>query len=282
MIAAVIVLYYPEIECLKKNIAAVMPQVDYVILVNNSPEILVDNIMKEYNKDKYSIILNSKNLGIAKAINQGILLANKKGCKWLLTLDQDSICPSDLISVYKKYIEIEKVAIVCCAINYNDLEIENADGVKFEYVKDCITSAALINVSISIALGGMDEKMFIDQVDFEFCYRIKQQGYKIVKTNEVILKHNLGNLHLVRIGNIVIHVGNHSSFRKYYMARNLIYMARKHPKMHPRCYYVYRICALIAKTFLFEEQKKEKIVAILEGIKAGRECELYDCNLEMK
>ena len=40
--------------------------------------------------------------------------------------------------------------------------------------------------SIQIFIGGFDETMFIDFVDFDFCYRLKKEGYEILQTPSVI------------------------------------------------------------------------------------------------
>ena len=69
--------------------------------------------------------------------------------------------------------------------------------------------------------------MFIDGVDFEFCYRMKKSGMNILRVNDVVLSHEIGNITVRHFLGFRVIVKNHSPFRKYYIAKNIIYMARK-------------------------------------------------------
>lgn len=50
----------------------------------------------------------------------------------------------------------------------------------------------MINLSVWQSVGGFCEEMFIDSVDFDICYLIKENGYKILRTNETALLHEVG------------------------------------------------------------------------------------------
>ena len=99
--AAGIVLYNPDINRMKENINAIINQVDYVILVDNGSknksdiEAAIEHSF--YNSDKLIINFSQKNNGIAWALNQIFKIAEEQSVKWVLTLDQDSVCPSDII-----------------------------------------------------------------------------------------------------------------------------------------------------------------------------------------
>lgn len=97
-IAAGIVTYDPELDRLKDNILSIVNQVDMVI-INDNHSINISDIRalcRDYEKVK--LLENKKNVGVAMALNNICREAIKEKYDWILTLDQDSICPSDLIS----------------------------------------------------------------------------------------------------------------------------------------------------------------------------------------
>lgn len=94
-IAAVIVTYNPDIALLVTNVEAVMPQVKEVLVVDNHSE-NIDAIQAAFPVN--TKIHVEKNVGIAKATNDGIKMHETNGFNWVLTLDQDSTVLPDYIS----------------------------------------------------------------------------------------------------------------------------------------------------------------------------------------
>ena len=266
MNAAIIVLYNPDEERLKNNVNAVKNQVSCIIFVDNAKMSSIDSFIKEADiEDKAVYINNEGNKGIAYALNRGIEYCVCNGISWALTLDQDSIVPCNMISEYEKYTSNPDIGIICCTINYNDKETYFAGkSDAYAYVDECITSASYIRTSLCEQLGGFDERMFIDRVDFEYCYRLTKKGFKIIQVRDVILAHQLGDLQVEKIGREKIHVGGHSAFRKFYMAQNLVYCHRKHPEKFSTVFVLVKLFKLSAKTLVYEKQKAKKIVAILK------------------
>ena len=70
-IAAIIVLYNPEMNRLHENIMAVYDQVDEVHLIDNTSNNIASIKEKYKNNKKISFQCNNTNCGIAKALNQG-------------------------------------------------------------------------------------------------------------------------------------------------------------------------------------------------------------------
>lgn len=42
--------------------------------------------------------------------------------------------------------------------------------------------------------------MFIDSVDFEFCYRVRQAGYLVIQSRKLSLDHSIGKGKIVSVG----------------------------------------------------------------------------------
>ncbi|HDR6303740.1 TPA: glycosyltransferase, partial [Bacillus cereus] len=217
------------------------------------------------------IVKNNNNIGIAAALNQLMSYCQSKDYSWVLTLDQDSVCPNNLVREYVKYLNIPKIALISpVIIDRNKNSDEEINKTAYNNIEKCITSATLTNVSIWEEIGGFDDLMFIDLVDFEYCKRIVLNGFKIIRVNNVVLLHEIGHItqHKFLIWNI--DVKNHSAFRKYYMARNIIYYAKKYKTTGSIIIAYMRIMKLLAITMLYEKDKGEKGRAIFKGIKSGR------------
>ena len=114
---------------------------------------------------------------------------------------------------------------------------------------------------------GFDERMFIDLVDRDFCIRIKKAGYKIIRVNRVILFHHLGNMTSKKFIGKTIYIENHNSVRKYYKARNYIYLYKKQELSF--IYSSLHIVQLIFEIVLFEEHKIDKILSVIHGFIDG-------------
>jgi len=270
-IAAGVILYNPDLLRLKENIEAIYQQVERLVFIDNNSDNL-QLIEAEYGHDeKIHIIKNEKNLGIAKALNQAMSFCESKGYTWVLTLDQDSVCPPNLIQEYTKYLEIPNTAILSPVIDDRNMKIRpnvhSADN--YEEIEKCITSATLTNVEIWKVLGGFDEMMFIDLVDFEYCKRIIQKGYKVLRINTVILLHEVGHITQPRFLFWDLIILNHSPFRKYYLARNVIYLAKKHKTPISAFMAYLRVIKLLMVTVVYEDDKANKAKAIIRGLKSG-------------
>ena len=258
MIAAGIVLFNPDLLRLEKNINAIVNQVDSLIIIDNSPS-PQENIKRQLNNYKnIKVIYNDSNLGVAKALNQMCSLALDDGHDWILTLDQDSICPNNIIEEYKTRMSKTEVGILCPVIN----DMNNPNGyIDFHediFVDKCITSGSLVNLDIWKKISGFDEWMFIDFVDFDYSKRLIMNNFKILKVHNVILTHEIGSIRIYKFFSKKIHVMNHSAFRKYYMARNNIYLAKKYYPEKGYFKAFIRIVKLLIVVVIFEKQKNKE------------------------
>ena len=270
-IAAGIVLYNPDLIRLKQNIESIYHQVGMIILVDNGSD-NIDKIEEIYgNTNGIFIIKNEVNLGIAAALNQIIGKCDIEGIEWVLTLDQDSISPMNLIEEYSKHITKSRIAIITPNIkdiNSNKMALNNNIN-KYEYVEECITSASLTNVQICKEIGYFDDRMFIDYVDFDYCTRVRLNDYKILKVNTATLIHEVGTLKEIYLFKKKIEVYNHAPIRKYYYCRNIIYYCNKYKgKINVKRSYM-KLFKRFIVVLLFERNKISKIRAIMRGIKDG-------------
>lgn len=264
-----IVVFNPDMVRLKENIEAIIPQVEKVIVIDNGSED-ENEILSFLEPYKSTVcIRNTKNMGIAKALNQIVSKADELGYKWVLTLDQDSVCSSKLIETYEAVIKKEKnLGMVSSQYADRNVKIDFKDDTEIKEVDFCITSAAYTNIEAVKSVGGFDEKMFIDMVDYDICYALKRNGYRIVRVNYIGFLHEVGkSVEKKFLGKKTI-VFNHSHMRKYYWARNTMYLMRKYKLSKFNEYK--RILKMMLDTLFFEKEKFKKLKWMFKGIKDSK------------
>ncbi|MGU5716740.1 glycosyltransferase family 2 protein [Aeromonas taiwanensis] len=240
-----------------RNAILISSLVDYLIIVDDgSHDVSKLEQLRGMRLKNVDIVISKENLGIANSLNVGAKLALSMGYEWCITFDQDSTPDSEMVSLLLRkrdaLIEIygEKVAMVAPnIINQNACskackylieekkftfsrkepnEISDDDKVLV-----VITSGALTNLDVLHKLGFFITDLFIDYVDTEYCMRLIVNDYKIGIAKDAILTHNLGDKKLKTILGVDFVATNHSAFRRYYIARNSIYMYRKYAKKVP-------------------------------------------------
>ncbi|WP_242367905.1 glycosyltransferase family 2 protein [Lactobacillus intestinalis] len=269
-IVAGIVLYNPNIKRLNSNLNAVAPQVDEVILFDNGS----DNIkeIRNYLNQKdivYKLKQSNKNKGIAHALNQICRLAKAEGYKWILTLDQDTVIYPNLIKEYSSYLTLPRVAQLSCVYkDRNSTKLKDIIENKIVEVDECITSGTLLNLDALEEVGGFDERMFIDYVDFDLCYALKKKEYKTYRIAYVGMLHEIGNITTVRFFNKKIEIFNQSAFRHYYRCRNFFLFAKRYNLYSlPRAFYMQ--FKEMVKVILYETHKASKLKAMINGTSDG-------------
>lgn len=278
-VAAGIVTFNPDYEKLKACIQSVLFQVSVIYIVDNHSNGYenLEKTVELFDRKKIFIKRNKENMGIACALNSLLRWAEKDGYTVILTLDQDSICEESMVEQFGLLMD-NNVGIVCP--QYKDSNepwsIEKKDEIK--QIISCITSGSLTRVSAWRDIGGFDERLFIDGVDHDFCYRLRKKGYIILQNNNFILYHEIGNTRTRRFLWKKICVRNHSAFREYYIVRNMIYLDKKMGvKGYP--FIVFKsIAKRIFVMLLYEKEKKEKLLNTIKGIKDGIKMDISPYN----
>ncbi len=279
-IAAGIVTYNPSIERLKENIIHIINQVDILYIYDNASLNIVDikNLIQDYTE--IVLLKSDKNNGIAYALN--VILENciKDQISWFLTLDQDSVCPNNLIDAYLAYVEFEDIGMMTLQVKVQDRIIQSQQTHHdYEFVSKCITSASFVNSKICESIGGFDNTMFIDCVDHEFSKRMVLNGFKILKVNTVYLEHELGSSTPIKITVIFNKIfktkvlyHSYSPFRVYYLIRNNLYYLRKfkgYLTKEENNYSIKTILGVSRKAILLEKKKMRYFTVIMRGFYDG-------------
>lgn len=273
MIGSVVVLYNPTEEEIT-NINTYIEYVDYEVIIDNSTSDNKEWVLSMLNHNKkINYYTEHKNLGLCKGFNIGVNFLKQMGCDWALLFDADSKLDSNIISVYKKSIDLydtDKVAVFCPVHVFDRSKNKPYDG--YKEVKWSMTSGWLINVNIFDKQNGFFEELFVDGLDMDYCYKSTRNGYKVVECGNAYLIHNPAETKSISILGKKIKYGTASAFRYYMQTRQLIWCLLNYKEKQCLIIYCYKWFKVI---FLFPN-KKEYIKAMIKGTKDGKK--LYKMN----
>ena len=278
-------------EAFHANFTATLPQVDFSIIIDNGSTdstLAVLERIKAENPGKVEILLNPEN-GLAKAQNMGITRAIKLGHAWVLLLDHDSRPEVGMVS---KMIEqhttlpdkiAKNIGILCPVIHDERLKknIHYLAVSRWGFVERCqvlqttgydkalcvCASGSLIPMQIFTQVGLMDESLFIDYIDTDFCLRLHAKKFAVIIVFASTLNHNISELKQHTIGGLHIITTNNSASRRYYYYRNkIIIWKRFFASALPFILFdLIRSIYDMLRIGLYEADKKAKLCAILQG-----------------
>lgn len=204
----IIVAYNPDIKLLNAEILSLKDVINRIYVVNNS-SYKIEGLEQANNLQVIDLL---KNGGIAKAQNVAVKEILERGdSDYILFFDQDSILPVNYLS--DMHASIQKVNRINAALYgptiYNRANRENykkshlselsADGT-YSVVSENISSGSLVPTQMFKSVGLMEESLFLDFVDFEWCWRARSKGYEIIQLHDVTLNHQVGEKSLRVLG----------------------------------------------------------------------------------
>jgi rhamnosyltransferase len=212
------------------------------------------------------LIENEENLGIAAALNQGIQWAIAKGYQWVILLDQDSTITdefaSHMFATWKSHPEHERV----CSIHPKYIDPDTGREALVRRAEDggpiiSMTSGALMPTWVFTQLGLFASDLFIDEVDTEYCLRIRASGYLVIDSREAVLLHSAGHSQGKVVLGFRFRPSFHSPMRRYYMARNRVVVYRRYFRTFPRWILLFTMVSLreTLKCLLSEPGRARKL-----------------------
>lgn len=283
-VCAVVVVYYPD-GGLADRLRAILLQVDTLILVDNTPINGVPLQLPQFpdGREKLHLVVNGENMGVAFALNQGLRHALECGCRWLLTLDQDSYCYPDMVRTLLQVYEACDPRPAVVGGNYFDprngkLAVsEELNGLCCER-KTVITSGALVDTQVAEMLGGFRTDYFIDQIDHEFCLRARAHGMSVMISRKPVMEHSVGSAGGAWLP-LVGRLPSHPPVRKYYTARNSVRLVCEYWRKEPQ-WCLRRVIRLLLGLVLMatlESQRLAKVRAFMAGLTDGLRNRMGPC-----
>lgn len=245
-IAAIVVLYHPDPVILKKLLASIHQQVDFIIVLDNgNDEELVLPLLTPFSNIRYQAF--DQNYGLGFALNYGFNYATKMGANYIATFDQDSIASNGMINaLVQSHIDLKKKGVKCAAISpiFYDIREKNKDyfpvyqevSGKILSIKPSIHDHKLLNVDYLITSGMLintqawiddiqfDDRFFVDYTDVEWCFRCRSKGYQIYVNCKIEMGHTLSDASRKPI--LGLSLLQYTPIRRYYFYRNVIHFCK--------------------------------------------------------
>jgi rhamnosyltransferase len=262
-VCAVVVTYHPDVAALRAAIKAVRPQVRGLVVVDNaSPGILPALV------DTGAVLLaQTSNVGLARAQNIGIEWTRQHGCTLVLILDQDSVpgpgMVDALLEAWRRRSITDQVGAVGPRFR-DSREQRDAPFIKVAFPMsrklwcdattrdvECdflISSGALIPLAVLDDVGGMDDGLFIDNVDMEWSFRARSRGYHLYGVCAATMEHRLGDARRPVLGGLH-QVVTHGPVRLYFIMRNRVSLYRR--RHTPRVWIAQDLPRVVAKFLIF-------------------------------
>jgi len=275
-IYSILVAYNPQDDELSLAVDRLKLQTDIVVVCNNS------DYDVEFEDEKVKVFNFRDNLGIAKAQSIGMKWAFENGADFIVQMDQDSI-PNDklVLNLLQCYDELTLKGYKVGLVGPQDFDKDtkelnkarlkkgkNIEDTMYVSLEHTLSSGSLVPKNIYKLVGGMDDELFIDAVDSEYCWRIRKNGFLVIKNNNALLAHKLGDGKMKILG--FLNVGLPSPMRHYYQVRNVLLLFRR--DYVPKYWKYSGIIKILFKLTVYPFALKKgytRFKYILKGIKDG-------------
>lgn len=288
--AAVLVVYHRESQP-RAIVERLLAQVGVVVLVDNAPDgHPALPALPEHTK--LLRIANANRGGLAGAYNRAIetLQAQRSDIRQVVFVDEDSevetLAPFLADPAVQALLADDRVAAIAPA--YRDratglrgkhLQFESrwrlrhlpreAEGL--HAVAFVINSMSVWRLAALQRLGPYDEGLRIDHVDTEYCLRAHRAGLKVLLHGGHSFGHRIGERRAYRLFGVQLQAGGHSPARRYLIARNTVWLARRSLWREPGFSWLclLRLGYEAVGILVAEPQKLAKLGALLRGSGVG-------------
>ena len=232
-VSAVIVTWNPDIERFIKILASISDQVAEIIIVDNNSR-NINQLMECAGVHNAKVLCQTENLGIGAAINIGVRNVDDS-LHWILTMDQDSVIEknavNNILNAYKIIKKDDQLKIGIIALKTKPQPLSNVltryaeklqrlgTYYEFEELRAVITSGSIIPYDVAKSIK-FNEELFIDQVDFDYCYKIRQCNLKVIRGRQIAIDHQLG----VQLDLLQKKHNYENAQRFYYIVRNSTFL----------------------------------------------------------
>lgn len=287
-VCAVVVTHHPDATLLAAQLAALQAQADGIVVVDNAtPEDSVRALCAPH--PQVELLSLTENIGLAAALNAGITRARETpGMAYVLLMDQDSVPEPGMVTALKTTLARQSRHARVAAVGTRFLDPREGVDAPFVRIRfpvnrqlHCsgacdevacdflITSGSLIPLEVLDEVGDMDERLFIDNVDLEWCFRATSKGYSLFGVCGARMLHHHGATRH-RVPGVPRGVVVHTPRRLFYMMRNRVLLYRR--AYTPRRWIAQDMPRLVVKFLLFAlliPPRRKNVHGMLAGLRAG-------------
>lgn len=236
-----VVAYYPDVAALSLLCVALLREASEVVVVDNTADPRAPGIALPKGCD---LIRLDQNYGTAGAFNAGIRHGLEHGADVIVLFDQDSEVPNGFLERLVEPLRAgepgvsapvardkatgreypsRRIGVLGEPRNVRVGDLAAADPIPAEIV---ISSGCAATADTYREVGLLDDELFIDFVDVEWCLRCRAKGVPIVVVPRAVMSHSVGSG--VRRAFLGLYRGIvHNPTRNYYKIRNAFLLARR-------------------------------------------------------
>lgn len=283
---AVIVTYGPDPALLQQVVASVAPQVGHVVVFDNGSRALdVADLLES--RARVSVMPSPLNIGLGAALNRACERAGDMGFGYVLLMDQDSVLADGMVrTLGAALVELQQADdVAAVGPQFRDSRSGDlAPFVRFGFPFNpklrggagqrvscdfLITSGSLIPMTALRRIGPMDEALFIDNIDMDWCFRAKGAGFSLHGICDAQMAHSIGEELLasrVKQDGVIVH----KPFRLYFIMRNRVLLYRR--RYTPLVWIAQDLPRLVLKFIgnaLFLPARRQRLVFMCKGLRDG-------------
>ncbi len=133
-----------------------------------------------------------------------------------------------------------------------------------------VASGCMVRREVVEKVGVPRADFFMDVFDFEYCLRMRSQGYKIAVVTQCKMNHEIGETRIIRLPGFRYAWHGHAPWREYYIGRNLVYLAWSlYPKFMTKWYMTMHLFRHMTAIVLFGDKKVASLKEMLHGMVDG-------------
>ena len=233
-----------------------------------------------------AIIELEHNLGVAAALNRGFEWALLNGFDAVISFDQDSRPAVGMVGQLQNA-WLKAVLQTPCLGAIGPATVDHQSGQDMftfapynwtrhrflpsqnkTYVVDhLITSGCLTPCAVWQDVGPMNESLFIDWVDNEWCARARLKGYQLLMDGGTKMTHSIGEVSRPLLWR---RFHFHQPLRHYYLLRNALLIAKQSKfDLGWRMHHILYALRVIVASLLLGNQKLSRLDYALRGLVHG-------------
>jgi rhamnosyltransferase len=198
------------------------------------------------------VVTSSTNRGLAFPYNRALEFAHRHGFELMLILDRDSILRPGAVSLLRheyrrlqrtlrvgavaarnlERVEVRispKHALARLLESFYEREYASKRLLRDSAVKERLAlanSGTLVPVGLLRKIGGYNERLFMDAIDYEAGARLRAEGFRLSLVPAAELEHSQGVPFSVHIGPLRLAARTYTSDRSYHLVRDPLRAAR--------------------------------------------------------
>jgi rhamnosyltransferase len=220
----------------------------FVLVSDDGSSVTSDNLLREVGAIPHvKVLRHTTNSGIARGLNEGLAASRQAGCDWLLTVDQDTLLPTDYVSKLSDAADlllhsgVSLGALGAGSVNISGATMRYPGRVLLygelvlSITEEVIQSGTIWNVDAMTSIGGFNEAFGIDAVDAHACLRLREQERVIGVLPDLAIEHRLGSARSISVGrDRTVFITGHSPQRRATMLRNRLALFPGEFRQSPR------------------------------------------------